>query len=152
MTEPVGDVVKVAPLNTSEVCPISVGVPITSGPDPISAVSETSSKSSEDRDARRLVTLTFRKKVKLTVMVALGVPPEQLKTMSLVLSVIPSPCTTTGVADGVQVKFPARAAGTKADAIKREKKAKSGRNMGCNLSENSGRGFFIIHIHLPCYN
>jgi hypothetical protein len=63
-------------------------------------------------------------------MVALGVPPEQLKTMSLVLSVMPSPCTTTGVALGVQIKLPARAAGTKAEAVKRERKANNGRNMG----------------------
>ena len=92
VTEPDADKVKVAPLKTRVPGPLSIGVEVIGwGPDPLSAVNEMPLRVLEESDVRRLVMSTFKNMKRLAVNVALGVPPEQLKTMSPDLSVIPSP-------------------------------------------------------------
>jgi hypothetical protein len=75
------------------------------------------------------------------VTVEFGVPPEQENTKSPVLSVIPSPCTTRGWADGAQVKG-AALTGSAAAAIKNEIGTNNRRNMNGTPRRLVERGVF----------
>src|SRR5271165_2263796 len=140
VTEPDEDNVNVAPLKTSDPFPTRVGgTLIGCGPEPLSAVSMRPVKSPDD--SRRLVMLTLRKMKRLATNVAAGWPPEHWNTRSPVLSVMPSPCTMAGVADGVQVNVVALTAGSAAAHKSRGKWAKNGRNMGVASNEKRARCF-----------
>jgi hypothetical protein len=95
----------------------------------------------EEADARLSVIFTFKKIERSTVTVALGMPPEQVKTKSPVLSVMPSPCTTRGWPDGTQVKG-AALMGNAAAAMKNEIETNNGRNMIGTSRKITGRGVF----------
>ena len=79
---------------------------------------------------------------------ASGAPPEQEKTMSPIRSVMPSPCTTVGVAEGTQVSVVALATGDSATKI-RGKTGKKRRNMGTTFRSVPGR---VVPVYTPCYN
>ena len=148
VTEPEEDKVKVAPLKTRVPGPVSVaGEAIGWGPEPLSAVNEIPVRVLEETDVRRLVMLTFKNMKRLDVKVALGVPPEQLKTMSPVRSVIPSPCTIGGEADGTQFKVWAWA-NEHIPITTRGKKEKNWRNiekyLGCSLP----KGLSVVYALL----
>jgi hypothetical protein len=138
--EPDEDNVKVAPLNTRVAGPLSVaGDAMAWGPDPLSAVNEMPVSVPEESDASRLVMSTFKNMKRFALKAAFGVPPEQLKTMSPTLSVIPSPWTIWGEADGLQFKV-AACPMEQMPAKTKNKKAKNWRNMkdylGCSLSKD----------------
>ena len=129
VTEPVEDSGIIAPLKTKEPFPTGVGgAVIGCGPAPLSAVSIMPVKVPEGPGDRRLVMATLRKKNRLAVIVASGVPPVQVNTMSPVLSVIPSPCTIAGIVEGTQVNVQHGQA-TQPAASKRDKEGKNRRNM-----------------------
>src|SRR5260221_673879 len=70
----------------------------------------------------RLVMFTLRKMERLPVIRAAEVPPEQLSTMSPILSVMPSVCTIGGTAVESQVRIVCALARLKAPPIKKREK------------------------------
>jgi hypothetical protein len=134
--------VKVAPLKTRVPGPRSeAGEAMAWGPAPLSAVNVMPVSVFEATDVILFVMLTFRNMYKSTFRVELGAPPEQVNTRLLVSSVIPSPRTMGGAAEGVQVKG-AACANEDTPATLRSKTGKNWRNMGkylgCSLSEEFG--------------
>src|SRR5260370_38852525 len=100
---PIGDKMKLTPLNTSERFPVSIAVTLPGwGPDPVSMVKTMSVMVLLAE--MRFVILTGRKMERLPVMRVPAVPPVQGMTMSPILSVIPSALTNGGTAAGAQIR------------------------------------------------
>src|SRR6266513_5262678 len=102
LTARLAGMVKLTPLKATALLDCrSPGTPAGAGPEPLSTVSETSVVFVPDN---LLVTLTFRKTTRLSVIVVPAEPPEQVRRISPSVSEMPSARTAGFTAPVAQVK------------------------------------------------
>src|SRR5258708_26574013 len=102
LTGRLASMVKLTPLKATALLDCrSRGTPAGAGPKPLSTVSETSVVFVPDN---RLVTLTFRKTTRLSVIVVPAAPPEQVRRISPSVSEMPSARTAGFTAPVAQMK------------------------------------------------
>src|SRR5712691_1619087 len=102
LTARLAGMVKLTPLKATALLDCrSPGTPAGAGPEPLSTVSETSVVFVPDN---RLVTLTFRKTTRLSVIVVTAGPPELVRRISTRVSGMPSARTAGVTAPVAQVR------------------------------------------------